>query len=564
MTDTTLSIRSTLAGRRVLLTGATGFVGKIWLAMILEYVPEIERLYVLIRPRRDADARARLEQIVNESPVFGRLHERHGSALSAWLSDRVVPVDGDLTEPGLGLADDVSIRRPGAIDLVVNCAALVDFDPDVRLSYRANVLGSLNAADVARSAGAGLVHVSTCYVAGDRVGDVPEVIHADLPTGDEFDPESELEDLREAMRNLVARHVSDAFHDDLEREALDTLTRRGRDTHADAIRRHAERIKPTRVEEDWQTLGTARAKERGWVNTYTYTKAIAEGLLASRYPDVPKAFVRPSVVESALEFPFPGWNEGFNTSGPICYLIGTWYKALPGRQHTPFDVIPVDLVCRAIAIAAAQVVDENPAPVYQAATSVRNPFTLGRAVELSGLSHRSHLRRHGKTLADRLLRSRCDTIVADGSHPLDLPSVEDWLSRAGHWLRDAADRGPESWKKPARRRAFRLERNRRALRRVELMVDGFVPFTRDLRHRFVANALSARDIAEPEFRFQPESFDWRRYWLDVHMPGLRRWCFPEIDGEEVERLQPATPVRLGDSASPSAATVEDEPQRTTA
>ena len=65
-----ISIRRTFAGKHVLLTGASGFVGKVWLALMLERAPEIERIYVLLRSKSLVSARARFEKIVNSSPVF--------------------------------------------------------------------------------------------------------------------------------------------------------------------------------------------------------------------------------------------------------------------------------------------------------------------------------------------------------------------------------------------------------------------------------------------------------------------------------------------------------------
>ena len=50
--------------------------------------------------------------------------------------------------------------------------------------------------------------------------------------------------------------------------------------------------------------------------------------------------------------------------------------------------------------------------------------------------------------------------------------------------------------------------------------------------------------AEPELRFEPESIEWRSYWLDVHMPGLRRWCFPIYENKDRELYVPAVPFTL--------------------
>ena len=55
----------------------------------------------------------------------------------------------------------------------------------------------------------------------------------------------------------------------------------------------------------------------------------------ARFPDLPKTFFRPAIVESAVAFPTPGWNEGLNTSGPLAYFVGTWFRHLPARKDKP-------------------------------------------------------------------------------------------------------------------------------------------------------------------------------------------------------------------------------------
>src|SRR5438477_3473992 len=70
-----LSVRSTLAGKHILLVGATGFIGKVWLAKLLNDLPDIGKIYLLIRHQRSTTAERRFEKILEESPVFDAMHE---------------------------------------------------------------------------------------------------------------------------------------------------------------------------------------------------------------------------------------------------------------------------------------------------------------------------------------------------------------------------------------------------------------------------------------------------------------------------------------------------------
>lgn len=533
-------VSDTYRGREILLTGSSGFVGKVLLAMLLEEIPDIGQIHLLLRPNGVGDALRRFENIVNESPVFGELHRRHGSGLSSFLAERITVHTGDLTKVDLGL-DPASFE--GRLDLIINCAAVVDFEPDTRHALRTNVYGAIHAAELARDCGAGLVQVSTCFVAGRRDGRIAEEPILALPNGGPFDPEAEFDALERAVAELEAFHVSDEFERELHDAARLHLTSRGRPATDEAVERQAERMRLARVAKDGKALGVDRADERGWPNTYTYTKGITEGLLRTRFADVPVAVFRPAVVESALAFPFPGWNEGFNTCGPLAYLIGTWFKALPGRKDNPFDVVPVDFVCRGIAVAGAAVLRGEHAPAYQCGTSNANRLTLGRAADLTALGQRRWLRRNGATMADRWLKSRADTTVFEDAHPLATENVESAMSRAADVLRNLPDRTPDAWQKKARKTAFKLDRNRRSIHRVQLMVDAFTPFTRDLRQVFVSENLGRHDV-EDAFAWRPQSLDWRHYWLDVHMPGMRKWSFPLFEGDEPPKLVPEHTVNL--------------------
>src|SRR5262245_7859470 len=100
-TQLPLSVRQALAGRHVFLTGGSGFVGKVWLSMVLAQLPEIERLYVFVRPKALVAGRQRFEKMLNTSQGFKPLHDRFGPRLSEYLAERLEVVEGDLCAPDL-------------------------------------------------------------------------------------------------------------------------------------------------------------------------------------------------------------------------------------------------------------------------------------------------------------------------------------------------------------------------------------------------------------------------------------------------------------------------------
>src|SRR5271154_918982 len=102
------SVRRALAGKHVMLIGVTGFIGKVWLANTLMELPEIGRIYLLIRRQKSNPAQQRFEKMVEESPVFDPLFEKYGAGFGEYLREKVEVVEGDVTQAGLGLEAELT------------------------------------------------------------------------------------------------------------------------------------------------------------------------------------------------------------------------------------------------------------------------------------------------------------------------------------------------------------------------------------------------------------------------------------------------------------------------
>src|SRR5262245_12713538 len=103
-----LNVSEIFRGRNIFVLGSTGFVGKVLLSMLLDRYPQIGRAYVMVRRGSGTDSEARFWQSVVTSPAFDPLRARHGGAegLATFLKQKVVVVDGDITEPNLGLTEE--------------------------------------------------------------------------------------------------------------------------------------------------------------------------------------------------------------------------------------------------------------------------------------------------------------------------------------------------------------------------------------------------------------------------------------------------------------------------
>ncbi len=185
-----ISVKETLAGRELLVTGFTGFLGKVLVTQRLMEVPGLRRVHVLIRGGKKGDsALDRFTRIAARSPAFRPLRERFGADLGAFLGSRVEVWEGDVADPLFGLSERTIKTLAPRLDAIIHVAGLTDFSPDPRQALEVNVEGATNAADLAaRCERAVLVHTSTCYVAGKKQGLIPESVSNLTPRGRPFDP----------------------------------------------------------------------------------------------------------------------------------------------------------------------------------------------------------------------------------------------------------------------------------------------------------------------------------------------------------------------------------------
>src|SRR4051812_38823073 len=199
-----LSVREIFRGRNIFVLGATGFVGKVLLSMLFDRFPEVGRVYVMVRRGSGTDSESRFWNNVVTSPVFDPLRQRHGGAegMAAWLKEKVTVIDGDITEPNLGLSEEAAAKVAGDLDVVINSSGKVTFNPPLESALRTNVGGTKNViAFVKRMKRPALIHTSTCFVAGNRSGEVWEdeklvgyfPRHLDMP-GTKFSVEQEMAD----------------------------------------------------------------------------------------------------------------------------------------------------------------------------------------------------------------------------------------------------------------------------------------------------------------------------------------------------------------------------------
>ncbi|HEU0176797.1 MAG TPA: SDR family oxidoreductase [Blastocatellia bacterium] len=525
-----LSMRESLAGKHVLLIGFTGFIGKVWLAKILEEIPEIAKVHLLIRRQRSTTARRRFEKIVAESPLFENLHIRYGEGFDAFLTEKTEVIEGDVTQPGLGVEPATFERLKSDLDLVINSSGLTDFNPDLRQALSINIDGTLHVINFLRRCDhAALLHLSTCYVVGYRDGRIAETLTPNYtPKGvADFDAEAEYESLRQLAKGIESRAEGAPVTEQLRRQVLSKGRRQNKrpgDTELETqVRKQRQRWTRDKLIE----AGMRRAREFGWPNTYTFTKSVAESLIAKLGADLPIAVVRPSIVETSTHDPFEGWNEGVNTSAPISYLLGTFFRQMPTNGKKCLDIIPVDLVCRGMSLIAAALIERRHEPIYQLATSATNPCDMRRTIELTGLAHRKHYRAQDDF--NKRLLAYFDTIPVSKERyqKLSAPAQKQVVQALQRIL------------SPLPIMRSPLIRRERDLDRVEKIIELYEPFILHNEYVFEAQNVEMLSAALPEeeraaFGYDASYIDWWDYWINIHIPALRKWSYPIIEGRPVE------------------------------
>jgi|EP01047_Picozoa_sp_COSAG01_P012348 fatty acyl-CoA reductase len=236
----------TMDGKCVLVTGVTGFVGKVIMEKLLYEFPNIKRIYVMIRgkkanpPRtpRGLSATERFQADVLASEIWGIRMRKAGEddeTFKARIMAKVKAIEGSLGGERCSISAHDWKTLCRELDTIIHCAASVNFNDHLQEQVKTNVTGAselikllegpkvkAGQEDGANATPRTFVHVSTCYV-GFPKGASNKAIKAGAdgrveegPCVFPYDPEELLRELldspREAVSERQKRLLSDAGH----------------------------------------------------------------------------------------------------------------------------------------------------------------------------------------------------------------------------------------------------------------------------------------------------------------------------------------------------------------
>lgn len=554
MSSAPLDPRALLAGQELLVMGGTGFLGKVFVCLLLDRFPELERIHLVVRPKAGQDTATRFREEILVSPVFDPIRKRYpGVAYEAFMASKIHPVQGDVGDPMGGLPQSVRDELRGRLAAFINVAGVVDFTPPLDYALKANAFGMQNLVEMVKDLSTAeqplpFLHTSTCYVAGGRTGQVDEVdpLTFPFPKADELDPahwspEREIAECVDIVEN-VRHRAKDAFRQSaFLDQAKKNLEGRGEPCRGEALEAELSKVKRQYEKTQLVEQGMERALYWGWHNTYTYTKSLGEQIL--RKSGLRHTIVRPAVIESALAFPSPGWCEGINTSAPMIYMALQGPVTYAAGRDNVMDFVPVDLVAAGMVLALCELLEGTAKVVYQLGTSDVNPLEMRRVIELTGLYKRRHFLKEasGNPLVNALQARLEPRAVEAADYFASGPATR---ARQVRGLRGLVDRLAQGPLKPLAEQAGKqLDGLAKGLEVQAYIADQFVPFTATHNYRF--SCLNARlawlrlsDSDRPLLAWNPHEIDWRHYIVDVHAPGLMRNVAPEIRKKLKKDKQP--------------------------
>jgi alcohol-forming fatty acyl-CoA reductase len=505
-------IAEELAGTRIAITGGTGFVGTALIERLLRSVPGC-RLVLLVRPGKRSSVDERVRREIFKNNAFDRLRATlGGDGFEAMVAARVAVIAGDVSTDGLGLNEDDRATL-ATCDVVIHSAAAVAFDSPLDSAVEINLLGPTRLAATLNDLGVTphLVAVSTCYVAGNRRGTAPEELVSAGPFDIGLDWRTEVTAARRVRGDAEA---ASRLPDQLKRfrhEARRELGAAG----APALAAKTESLRQDWVRDQLVQAGRSRAASVGWPDAYAFTKALGEQALTDTKGAVPVSIVRPSIIESALAEPNPGWIRGFRMAEPviISYARGL-LSQFPGNPEGTIDVIPVDIVVAGI-IAVAAVGPERAPYITQVASGSVNPLhyrVLIDNVERWFGAHPLYDAEGQPILLPEFHLARRGQVESQ------LRRAKSLIGRAEGMLQQLPLRGKQATL------AARLEERKADVERALEYVELYGLYTQCEAVYQVDNLLAVRsqlsDADRSAFELDPRAVHWPTYITEIHLPSI--------------------------------------------
>ncbi|KAG2726108.1 hypothetical protein I3760_01G097300 [Carya illinoinensis] len=478
-----IGVLSFLRGKNLFITGATGFLAKVLIEKILRAVPDVGKIYLLIRAKNKESANERLQSEIINAELFKCLRQIHGKSYQDFMLSKLVTVVGDVREHNLGLDAQVGDVIRKEANIIVNSAATTDFRERYDVAVDINIRGPcllLSFAKMCKKLEL-FLHISTAYIHA-----IGEGIFMEESLREEASPPSSFPTLDVNLEMKLA---------------LDSL----------------EDFKTKGLTRKMKELGLERARKFGWKDTYSFTKAMGEMAMGKIKGELPMVIVRPSVIESTYREPFPGWIEGIRMIDPIISSYGKGQlTGFPIDLNGVSDIVPADMVVNATlaAITRHGKAGKGDINIYHVASSVANPLLIRDLFTFFG---------------DHFISSPW---IGSEGRPINVQACKMYGSMdefSAHISRDTIQQNSDG------KLGQEFENScRKLVERAKYLANIYEPYMFYPGRFDNSNAQKLMaSMSEEEkrmFCFDVRSIDWKDYILNVHIPGLRMHAMKEKAG----------------------------------
>ncbi|KAL9659440.1 hypothetical protein QQ045_024246 [Rhodiola kirilowii] len=139
--DHGIGIAQYLQGKNYFITGATGFLAKVFIEKMLRSAPTVGKIYLLIKAEDEAAASERLQREIIDSELFICLKDLCGETYQDFMLNKLIPVAGNVCEANLGMNADLAAEIANDVDVIVNSAANTCFDERYDVALNTNTKG---------------------------------------------------------------------------------------------------------------------------------------------------------------------------------------------------------------------------------------------------------------------------------------------------------------------------------------------------------------------------------------------------------------------------------------
>ncbi|GJQ78020.1 hypothetical protein Trydic_g2369 [Trypoxylus dichotomus] len=276
------------------ITGGTGFLGKVIIERLLR-VFDVKKVYVLVRFKKNKSPEVRLAEVF-ANPLFEKVRELKGEQ----IFEKCVAVTGDVIESNLGISEEDRQTLKREVEYVIHAAATVRFDEPLKTALLINTKGVFSSLQLAK----------------------------------------------EMQKLKCFAYISTTFCHP-EEEVLEEKVYRSK--------HHPERfIELVDWFDDKAVAAMAKTLLDRVPNTYTFSKALAEDLVADVMDTIPAIILRPSIVVPVWKEPLPGWFDNIN--GPLGVLIAAGkgvLRTMHGNKEMYADIVSADAAADAMFVFCA-------------------------------------------------------------------------------------------------------------------------------------------------------------------------------------------------------------------